>query len=249
MSHKNSRCTLVASAIANHATDIAEDPKGAPVKVITYSGRDSDTMPPVWAARTADEGVVIGASIVSKATATEVGATGVRRQPWANAPFIPGALADYMAAQFTFFNSPKFSDKGRPVMAGLNYFLTHENRNGPGKGLLGEKRDVKAWLSWLDLFAHGEVTGVITPIGVLPKFADLKPLFAGIGKDYPKSLYDMQFALYVDKIIDRIDMQYESYSKEPDIPQTLFDIYTRQKAELILLREKFGSVVAIDSLA
>jgi phosphoenolpyruvate carboxykinase (GTP) len=249
MSHKNSRCTLVASAIANHATDIADDPQGAPVKVITYSGRDSDTMPPVWAARTADEGVVIGASIVSKATATEVGATGVRRQPWANAPFIPGALADYMAAQFTFFNSPKFSDEGRPVMAGLNYFLTHENRNGPGKGLLGEKRDVKAWLSWLELFAHGEVTGVTTPIGILPKYADLEPLFAGIGKDYPKSLYDMQFALYVDKIIDRIDMQYESYSKEPDIPQTLFDIYTRQKAELILLREKFGSVVAIDSLA
>ncbi|NNK14685.1 MAG: phosphoenolpyruvate carboxykinase (GTP), partial [Desulfofustis sp.] len=90
ISHKNSRCTLLNEAIANHNVEAAEDPAGVPVKVITYSGRDSDTMPPVWAAKSMDEGVVIGASIVSQATATEVGVTGVRRQPWANAPFIPG---------------------------------------------------------------------------------------------------------------------------------------------------------------
>ncbi len=248
MSHKNSRCTLLASAIANHATQMAENPQGAPVKVITYSGRDADTMPPVWVAKTADEGVVIGASIVSKATATEVGATGVRRQPWANAPFIPGALADYMDAQFKFFNSAKFSAAGRPIMAGLNYFLTHENRKGPGKGLLGEKKDVKAWLSWLELYAHGDVEGVHTPIGILPKYTELQPLFQAIDKEYPKSLYDMQFALYVEKIIDRIDMQNTAYSKEADIPRQLFQIYDRQKAELTHLKEKFGSVVPIDSL-
>ena len=248
MSHKNSRCTLLASAIANHATQIAEDPLGAPVKVITYSGRDSDTMPPVWVAKSSDEGVVIGASIVSKATATEVGATGVRRQPWANAPFIPGALADYMKAQFIFFNSTKFSEAGKPVMAGLNYFLTHENRNSPGKGLLGEKKDVKVWLGWLELYAHGDVQGIQTPIGIVPKYSELQPLFQTLGKEYPKSLYDMQFALYVDKIIDRLDMQREAYSKEADIPQRLFEVYSQQKAELTLLREKFGPVVAIDSL-
>ncbi len=249
MSHKNSRCTLLASAIANHASQIAEDPQGAPIKIITYSGRDADTMPPVWVAKTPDEGVVIGASVVSMATATEVGATGVRRQPWANAPFIPGALADYMDAQFIFFNSSKFSKAGRPVMAGLNYFLTHENRNGSGNGLLGEKKDVKAWLCWLELYAHGDVEGVHTPIGILPKYNDLQPLFQAIKKEYPKSLYDMQFALYVEKIIDRIDMQHEAYSKEADIPGRLYDIYSRQKAELTLLREKFGPVVAIDSLS
>jgi phosphoenolpyruvate carboxykinase (GTP) len=248
MSHKNSRCTLLASAIANHATQIAEDPQGAPVKVITYSGRDADTMPPVWVAKSADEGVVIGASIVSKATATEVGATGVRRQPWANAPFIPGALSDYMEAQFKFFNSAKFSDAGRPIMAGLNYFLTHENRQGPGKGLLGEKRDVKAWLGWLELFANRDVEAIATPIGYLPKYSDLKPLFAAIGKEYPKNLYDMQFALYVDKIVSRIDLQSEAYSKEEGIPPRLFEIYNQQKAELLALKAQHGPIVAIDNL-
>ncbi len=249
MSHKNSRCTLLASAIANHATELAEDPAGVPVKVITYSGRDADTMPPVWVARNADDGVVIGASIVSKATATEVGATGVRRQPWANAPFIPGALADYMQAQFTFFNSSKFNEKTRPIMAGLNYFLTHENRGSEGSGLLGEKKDVKVWLGWLELFAHGDVDAIETPVGFLPRYDDLVTLFRTIDKDYPKPLYDMQFALYVDKILERIELQKEAYSKEADIPARLFDIYGRQKKELEALKEKFGAVVAIDDLA
>jgi len=91
----------------------------------------------VWVAKDPDHGVVIGASVLSAATATEVGAKGVRRQPWANEPFIPGPLADYMDAQFVFFNSDKL--KGKPIMAGLNYFLTHGARGGEGDQLLGEK--------------------------------------------------------------------------------------------------------------
>ncbi|MBR9982566.1 MAG: phosphoenolpyruvate carboxykinase (GTP), partial [Desulfatitalea sp.] len=72
ISHPNARCTLAATALSNYSPR-AEDPKGVEVRVVTYSGRDSDTMPPVWEARTPEEGVVIGACIVSAATATEVG--------------------------------------------------------------------------------------------------------------------------------------------------------------------------------
>ncbi|MCP4338262.1 MAG: phosphoenolpyruvate carboxykinase (GTP) [Desulfobulbaceae bacterium] len=248
MSHKNSRCTLAASAISNHATELSEDPSGVPVKVITYSGRDADTMPPVWVAKNSDEGVAIGASIVSKATAMEVGATGVNRQPWANAPFIPGALADYMAAQFTFFNSKKFSESTRPVMAGLNYFLTHENRGGTGSNLLGEKKDVRVWLGWLELFANGDVEAISTPIGFLPKYEDLVTLFQTIDKQYPKSLYEMQFSLHIDKIVDRLELQRDAYSKEADIPEMLFTIYKKQVAELLELKEKFGAIIPMDKL-
>lgn len=249
MSHKNSRCTLLAEAIRNHNTQAAEDPSGVPIKVFTYSGRDADTMPPVWVAKSMDDGVAIGASLVSQATATEVGAAGVNRQPWANAPFIPGPLADYMDAQFIFFNSKKISEEGRPIIAGLNYFLTHENRGGPGSGLLGEKRDVKVWMGWLELYAHGDVEAVETPVGMLPKYEDLKKLFDGIGKVYSKSLYDMQFALYLDNIIARIDLQTEAYGKSKDTPARLFVVYQKEKAELEALKEKYGPVVPIDKLA
>lgn len=247
-SHKNSRCTLDCREIANHNAAANADPAGVPVKVITYSGRDADTMPPVWVARTADEGVAIGASIVSKATATEVGATGVNRQPWANAPFIPGPLADYMDCQFQFYNSPRFSDAGRPVLAGLNYFLTHGNRGGQGDKLLGEKRDVKVWLGWLERYVHGDVTAIETPIGMIPRYDDLRALFAEIDKPYPRDLYDKQFSFYIDNILARIELQTEAYAKEENLPPQLFRVYERQRAELLALKAKHGAVVAVEKL-
>jgi phosphoenolpyruvate carboxykinase (GTP) len=250
ISHPNARCTLRCTAIGNYNSKVGESPEGAPVKVITYSGRDSDTMPPVWVGKNADHGVVIGASIVSAATATEVGASGVKRQPWANAPFIPGALSDYMKTQFEFFNSAKFSDAGRPILAGLNYFLTHEARGGEGSNLLGEKRDVRPWLTWLARRAHGEVDAIETPVGFIPKYEDLKEIFKStIGKKYPKDLYDKQFSIYVDRIQGRIDLQREAFGNEENLPKNIFKVYDEWSAGLAALKAKHGAVVTPDQLA
>jgi phosphoenolpyruvate carboxykinase (GTP) len=243
ISHPNARCTLTASALANYSERL-EAPDGVEIRVITYSGRDSDTMPPVWAAKSSDYGVVIGASIVSAATATEVGATGVKRAPWANAPFIPGALSDYMESQFLFFENEKIAKDKQPVMAGLNYFLTEEARGGTSSTLLGEKRDVKVWLAWLERHAHNEVDVITTPIGYIPVYEDLKQLFQSIiEKDYPESLYVKQFSLYIDNIVNRIDLQLAAYGKEPKIPARLFEILHEQRDGLMALRDKFGPIV------
>jgi phosphoenolpyruvate carboxykinase (GTP) len=243
ISHSNSRCTLSSKALENYSEQ-AENPEGVETRVITYSGRDSNTMPPVWAAKSSDEGVVIGACIVSAATATEVGATGVKRAPWANAPFIPGALGDYMDAQFQFFGNPRIASDKKPVMAGLNYFLTHEARGGEGKKLLGEKRDVKVWLAWLERRASREVGAIETPIGFIPRYVDLKDLFKSIiDKDYPEDLYVKQFSLYVDNIVSRIDLQLDAYKKETNLPQKLFDILNFQRKALLALRDVFGPAV------
>lgn len=248
LSHPNARCTLASNALDNFS-DFSEDPRGAETRVITYSGRDSDTMPPVWAAENSDQGVVIGACIVSAATATEVGATGVKRSPWANAAFIPGSLGDYMDAQFKFFGSDKIDDAKRPVMAGLNYFLTHEARGGSDKKLLGEKRDVKAWLAWLERWAHKDVEAIRTPIGMLPKYDDLKKLFKErINKDYPEDLYNKQFSLYIDNIVARIDLQISAYQKEENIPPRLFEILKKCRDGLTALKEKHGPIVTPQQL-
>lgn len=243
ISHPNARCTIASKVLGNYS-DKAEDPEGVETRVVTYSGRDSDTMPPVWAAKNSDEGVVIGACIVSAATATEVGATGVRRAPWANAPFIPGSLGDYMEAQFKFFGSDNISEGKMPVMAGLNYFLTEESRGGTSNKLLGEKRDVKVWLGWLERHAHNDVEVIETPVGNLPKYKDLKDLFNTIiDKEYPEALYEKQFSLYIDKIVARIDLQIEAYRKEENIPEKLFEVLEKQKEGLMSLKERYGSVV------
>ena len=246
LSHPNGRCTVDCLEIGNYNEAAAEDPRGVEVRVITYGGRDSDTMPPVRVAKDANHGVVIGASILSAATATEVGAKGVRRQPWANEPFIPGPLADYMDAQFAFFNSDRLAYE--PVIAGLNYFLTDGARGGEGKRLLGEKRDVIVWLGWLEKMAHGDVEPIETPIGYIPRYEDLKVLFKEIDKEYPEELYDKQFALYVDNILARIALQEEAYSQEKNVPQRLFGIYAEQREGLQALKAKYGSIVSTEQV-
>jgi phosphoenolpyruvate carboxykinase (GTP) len=249
ISHPNSRCTVRCTSIANYNPEFGESPEGVPVKVITYSGRDADTMPPICVGKDPDHGVVIGASIVSAATATEVGASGVKRQPWANAPFIPGPLSDYMRTQFEFFNSTDFSSEGKPILAGLNYFLTDAARGGQSSKLLGEKRDVKVWLSWLAKFSHGEVEAIETPVGFIPKYDDLKELFSSlIDKAYPRELYDKQFSIYVDRIQGRIDLQREAFGKEKDLPEKVFQVYDQWAKDLAALKEKFGPVVTPDQL-
>jgi phosphoenolpyruvate carboxykinase (GTP) len=248
ISHPNARCTLLAEALTNCSQRL-EDPKGVETRVITYSGRDSDTMPPVWVGKNSDQGVVIGACIVSAATATEVGATGVRRQPWANAPFTPGPLGDYMDSQFKFFGNDKLSKDQLPVLAGLNYFLTDEARGGTTKKLLGEKKDVKVWLGWLERVVHDEVGVISTPIGLLPKYDDLENLFKGlIDKAYPKDLYEKQFSLYIDNIVARIDLQIEAYKKESNVPERLFEVLNQQKEGLMVLKDAYGPIVTPDQL-
>jgi phosphoenolpyruvate carboxykinase (GTP) len=189
-----------------------------------------------------DAGVAIGASIVSKATAAEIGASGVNRQPWANTPFVAGPLADYLDAQFAFYGNTKLTRK--PVMAGLNYFLTHEARGGSGSGLLGEKRDVHVWLGWLELYTHGDVGAIDTPIGMIPKYEDLKKLFKDkINKEYPESLYTMQFSLYIDNVVARIDLQQAAWGKEPGVSSRLCSLYAEQKAALLSLKAAKGGIV------
>jgi phosphoenolpyruvate carboxykinase (GTP) len=154
-----------------------------------------------------------------------------------------------MEAQFKFFGNSKIAEDKRPVLAGLNYFLTDEARGGDSKKLLGEKRDVKVWLAWLELRAHGDVEAIETPIGYLPKYEDLKKLFSVIiDKDYPESLYVKQFSLYCENIIGRLDLQEEAYGKESNIPARYFEIIRAQKEGLKALQDNFGPVVTPEQL-
>ncbi|MBT8338728.1 MAG: phosphoenolpyruvate carboxykinase (GTP), partial [Desulfatitalea sp.] len=152
--------------------------------------------------------------------------------------------------QFKFFGSDKIAADKRPVLAGLNYFLTEGARGGgQGKKLLGEKRDVKVWLSWLERRAYDDIPYIETPIGLLPKFDDLKALFQEkIGKVYSRELYDKQFSLYIDNIVKRIDLQLEAYGKEKNLPARLFEVLNSQREGLMALKDKYGSIVTPEQL-
>jgi phosphoenolpyruvate carboxykinase (GTP) len=155
-----------------------------------------------------------------------------------------------MKNQFDVYNHPKLTEVARPILAGLNYFLTHASRGGSSPKLLGEKRDVKVWLTWLSKFAHKEIEALDTPIGFIPKYKDLKDLFTSIiSKEYPKELYDKQFSIYIEKIQSRIDLQREAFGKEENLPKQLFKVYDEWSEGLKKLKDKFGAIVTPDKLA
>jgi phosphoenolpyruvate carboxykinase (GTP) len=114
--------------------------------------------------------------------------------------------------------------------------------------LLGEKQDVKVWLGWLEQMSHGEVEAVETPIGFLPKYEDLRVLFAGIGKEYPLDLYNKQFSLYTDKILAVIELQEEAYRREGNVPRRLFEIYREKREGIEALRARFGPVISVEQV-
>ena len=68
-------------------------------------------------------------------------------------------------------------------------------------------------------------------------------------KEYPRSLYEKQFSLYVDNIVKRIELQEKAYAKEEGIPNQLFDILASQKQVLSQLKTQKGSIVSPDHFA
>jgi phosphoenolpyruvate carboxykinase (GTP) len=154
-----------------------------------------------------------------------------------------------MDAQFCFFGNNKIAKKYRPVMAGLNYFLTNKARGGTTDKLLGEKRDVRVWLEWLERKAHEEVDVIDTPIGQIPTYNDLRKMFWKIlKKEYLESLYIKQFSLYLDNIVARIDLQIKAYEKEKGAPDKLFKILNEQKEGLLKLKQIYGPLVTPDDI-
>jgi phosphoenolpyruvate carboxykinase (GTP) len=96
--------------------------------------------------------------------------------------------------------------------------------------------------------AHGEVEAIETPIGYIPRYEDLEGAFAEIDKPYPKELYDKQFALYVDNVLARIDLQEAAYREEENVRAKLFAIYAEQRAGLEALKERYGAIVSVEQL-
>lgn len=243
MSHPNARVTLRANSLVNCSKKI-DLPEGVIIRGITYTGRDSNTMPTLLVAKTPTQGVFMGAMLVSEATATEVGAKGVKRVPWANSAFIPGDIGDYFDAQLKFFENKDIDDEYRPVFAYLNYFLTRKERGLPGERLLGDKEDVIVWLSWLEKMINKEVEAVETIIGYIPRYEDLEELFRKLlGKKYIEDMYARHFLTCTDNIMERIDLQIEAYKKEKNISQRFFDTLERLKKELDFLVIEYGNII------
>jgi phosphoenolpyruvate carboxykinase (GTP) len=236
-SHKNARYTIRIGALANR-DELADDPSGVPLGGVIYGGRDSDTCVPVQQSFDWTHGMItMGASLESETTAATLGAEGVRTfNMMSNMDFLAIPLGKYLQNNLDFANDLT----SVPLVFGTNYFLKGED----GKFLNG-KLDKSVWLKWMELRVHGEVDATETPTGKLPKFEDLKKLFAQCLKaDYSQEDYVKQFTLRIPENLAKLDRIEEIYRGVPDAPQVVFDTLGAQRDRLKALQADKGDYVS-----
>jgi phosphoenolpyruvate carboxykinase (GTP) len=253
VSHKNARFTFALDALRNYE-QANEDSRGVKLSILLYGGRDYTTMPTIVMAHDWLNTVVHGAIIRSATTATEIGSDGSeKRSPFANEAFFPGPLCKYINHYLAFGKNPRIPEDKIPSGFQVNYWLHKSARrhlaDGEKDGLIGEKNDTVVWMRMMALMHLGKVATIRTPIGLIPRYPDLKKLFGEtIGKDYSEATYAMQFALYIDKLLGRIDLSVSEFSEEKEMPEEFFHTLDTWKQELLALKSVAGPIVTPDRM-
>ncbi|MBU1234665.1 MAG: phosphoenolpyruvate carboxykinase (GTP) [Proteobacteria bacterium] len=252
-SHKNGRFTVELNGLENFDLE-TENPNGVKISAFLFGGRDYTTMPTVIKAHNWMNTIVHGAIIRSATTATEIGADGSeKRSPFANEAFFPGPLGQYIKHYEAFGENPDIAEGNLPSGFQVNYWLHKSARRtlAPGEedGLLGEKQDTKVWMRIMALMHQGKVETIWTPIGHVPKYRDLKRLFSEIlGKEYPKTTYNMQFSLYIDNLLNRVSMSINEFAEEKGMPDDFFHVLDTWRRDLSALKSIIGPVVRPDQI-
>lgn len=163
--HPNARFTVAATRNPSYSP-AAEDPRGVPISAIVFGGRRREVAPLVYEARDWAHGVVVGASVASETTAAATGQVGVvRRDPMAMKPFAGYNFGDYWRHWLSI--GSRLSKP--PRVFHVNWF----RRDAAGKFMWPGFGDNLRVLEWMLKRAAGRADATDSPIGALPRPADL----------------------------------------------------------------------------
>lgn len=164
--HPNSRFTTTLANVPNVASDYG-DPEGVPVDAIIFGGRTRDREPLIRAITDVAEGVYDGLTLGAEATFAAEGVDGtLRYDPMSMRPFMAYPEGAYAAHWLKVIGDAT----EKPIFAHVNWF---QRDPGDGHFLWPGYRDNLRPLLWLIQFRNGEVSGVQTPVGVIPAAAEL----------------------------------------------------------------------------
>jgi phosphoenolpyruvate carboxykinase (GTP) len=235
--HSNARYTIRLSYLEN-IDPAYKDKNGVLVEGIVYGGRDSDTSVPIEEAPDWESGIIVKAcTLESETTSATIGQEGVLApQPMANLDFISYPIGQY------FMNNIRFVDgiKNVPRIYTVNYFLKDKD----GRFLTG-KLAKRVWLHWAELRIHGEVDAYRSPMGYIPRYEELKPLFREyLDEDFSKELYLELFKLRIDPWVAKLSRAIQFYEKTaPDCPEQFFTVWKATIDKLQRAKTKHGPFI------
>ena len=247
--HKNSRFT----APAQNCPVLDKDgfngvyegkPVGVPIDAILFGGRRPSTIPLVNEAKSWTHGVFMGSAAGSEITAAVISDKigQVRRDPMAMLPFFGYNVADYFQHWLEMERTSADASKLPKI-----YFVNWFRKTPKGEFMWPGFGDNSRVLKWICDRIEGKVGCVKTPIGNLPKAADIS-LENNTGKDTvnPKFLKEI---VKVDKAgwleeIKTIGESYDEYDAKASkdnqtksttarrVPKALREILASVTAEL-----------------
>lgn len=236
-SHRNARFTVKLNSFSGLDKEALNGREGVPVDGMIFGGRDSDTWPPVCESLDWNHGIINkGASIESESTAASLGKVGVRTfNAMSIMEFLSVDLGKYLENYIEFGTKLK----KKPLIFAVNYFLKE------GDTYLNDKVDKAVWLKWMERRIHGDVDAIKTPIGFIPKYDDLRPLFESIlHKDYTEPQYEKQFKIRTAKLIEKDERVRKVYSGIPTSPAQVLSELDEEIARLREAKGKFGDEVS-----
>ena len=236
--HKNARYAVSLQRLANCDAHL-NDPAGVSVGAIVYGGRDSDTWPPVQESFNWVHGVItMGSSLESETTAATLGKEGVRTfNLMSNLDFLSIPIEKYIVNYIDFARGLKKA----PLIFSVNYFLRSDNG-----AYLCSIEDKHIWFKWMQLRVCDKTDALITPMGLIPLYSDLKKLFKQhLHKDYTSDDYVQQFTLRIKENLAKIDRVVNIYKQNvPNAPKILFTILDEQRKRLNAFEDKYGSYIS-----
>jgi phosphoenolpyruvate carboxykinase (GTP) len=238
VSHKNARFTINLKQLENVDSKI-DDPDGVEVGGMIYGGRDSNTWVPVRQSFSWTHGIIsIAAALESETTAATLGKEGVPKfNPMSNLDFVSIPLGQYIQHNLDFGESVE----NPPPVFGVNYFLKDDAGN-----FLNERTDKGIWLKWMELRFHNEVDAIELPVGLIPRYEDLRRLFKEVqNQDFTEQAYVEQFKLRVNAFLAKINRILDIYkTKVPDAPAVLFQVAEEEIERLNEAKSRFGDIIS-----
>jgi phosphoenolpyruvate carboxykinase (GTP) len=218
--HPNSRFTTTLANVPNLAGDYAE-PRGVPIDAIIFGGRTRDREPLIRAITDVAEGVYDGLTLGAEATFAADGLDGqLRYDLMSMRPFMSYPEGAYAAHWLALLGQT--TDK--PIFAHVNWFARGED----GHFLWPGYRENLRALLWLMQLREGTVTGVPTPVGIVPAADELN--LDGLALE-PGDL-DRLLTIDTDRWRQEMTFREEHLAQFPGLPEEIWAVHRRITGEL-----------------